>query len=115
MSVCPKCNYEYVEGVTICPDCGEVLVDESTLEKPKEYTEEDWQVVYTTNKEYEVEMMKDNLESAGISAAILSQKDRNFPAPGDLSIIKLLVKKNDLKDALNYIEEIKRQSDSKDE
>ncbi|MGA8264128.1 MAG: zinc-ribbon domain-containing protein [Ignavibacteriaceae bacterium] len=114
MSVCPNCNYEYVDGVTICPDCGTALVDESVIQKPRELSEEDWEVIYTTNDEYEVDMIRDNLKSAGIEATILSQKDRNFPAPGDFSLIKLLVRKNDVKDALNYIQATKNQSDSED-
>lgn len=115
MPVCPNCEYEYVEGVTICPDCGAVLVDESQLQKPADLSEEDWEVVYTSTKEYEVEMMRDNLEGAGIAVTILSQKDRNFPAPGDFSIVKLLVKKDDVKDALSYIKEMKNQADNSNE
>lgn len=112
MPVCPKCKYEYVEGVTICPDCGATLTDKLKLKKQEELTEKDWQIIYTGSDEYEVEMIKDNLESAGIAATILSQKDRNFPAPGDFSLIKLLVRKDDVKDALNYIQATKRRSDS---
>jgi hypothetical protein len=106
MPVCPNCNYEYVEGVTYCPDCQERLVDESEVIKPEEWTEDNWEIVYTTSRVFEAEMIKDNLEAAGIRAAILSQKDRNFPAPGDLSVVKLLVHKDNLKDALAFIEKV---------
>ncbi len=107
MPVCPNCNYEYVEGVTFCPDCGIPLVDENLITKPEDWTEENWEVVYTSGMDYEVEMIKDNLESAGITSTILSQKDRNFPAPGDFSVVKLLVHKEDVADALNFIQKIK--------
>lgn len=103
MPFCPNCSYEYIEGITICPDCGIALVDEDFFIKPQEWSEENWEVIYTSDKEYEVEMLKDNLESAGIAAAVLSQKDRNFPAPGDFSVVKLLVRKEDMKTALNFI------------
>jgi uncharacterized Zn finger protein (UPF0148 family) len=109
MPVCPNCGYEYVEGVTFCPDCQEALVPNDMITPPEEWTEENWQVVYTSGQEYEVEMIKDNLESAGITSAILTQKDRNFPAPGDLSTVKLLVKKEDLQDALNFIQNLKNE------
>lgn len=107
MPICPNCNYEYVEGVTYCPDCQTSLVDEDLITKPEDWTEENWEVVYTSNQEYEVEMLKDNLDSAGITSTILSQKDRNFPAPGDFSVVKLLVQKDDLKSALNFIQSLK--------
>lgn len=115
MPVCPNCEYEYVDGVTICPDCGQVLVDDKYFIKPEEWTEEDWEVVYTSSKEYEIEMLKDNLSGAGIPAAILSQRDRNFPTPGDLSVVKLLVHKEDVQNALNFIEQVKNQSTDEEE
>jgi hypothetical protein len=111
MPFCPNCNYEYVEGITICPDCGTHLVDEKYFIKPEDWTEENWEVVFTSGKDYEVEMLKDNLESAGITSTILSQKDHNFPAPGDFSIVKLLVRKEDIADALEFIQKINLEND----
>ena len=107
MPVCPNCEYEYVEGMTICPDCGENLVEDKYFIKPEDWTEDDWIVVYTSSQEYEVEMLKDNLESAGINAAVLSQKDRNFPTFGDFSVVKLLVQKENVSSALSFIDNIK--------
>jgi hypothetical protein len=106
MPVCPNCKYEYVEGIKVCPDCGTPLVDE--------LVEDEWIVVYTSDKDYEIEMIKDELESADIEATILSQKDRNFPAPGDLAVIKLLVKKEDATTAAKFIDDLKK-SESKEE
>ncbi len=114
MPVCPNCDYEYVDGVTFCPDCGIPLVDDKLITKPEDWTEENWEVVYTSDLDYEVEMIKDNLESAGITSAILSQKDRNFPTPGDFSVIKLLVHKEDVADALNFIQKIKSEKTEED-
>lgn len=114
MPVCPNCNYEYVDGITICPDCNTKLVDASELEKFEELSEDDWVLVYTSFNEIDVEMLKDNLESAGIGATILSQKDTSFPVPGDLSVIKLLVKKADLQPALKFIQDVKLE-DSEEE
>jgi hypothetical protein len=111
MPVCPNCNYEYVEGATVCPDCQMNLVDESEIIKPEEWTEKNWVVVYTSSTEYEIRMIRDNLEAAGITTTILSQKDRNFPAPGDLTVVKLMVHKDNLNEALSFIEKIRKENE----
>jgi len=116
MPVCPNCKYEYVEGVTMCPDCNTLLVDEVDLPTLDELSEDDWVLVYTSGSEVEVEMMKGLLESAGLEVSVLSQKDHNFPAPGDLSIVKLMVRKSDVQSALNYIQDTKTgENESPDE
>lgn len=115
MSVCPNCNYEYVEGITICPDCNTPLVDAIELNKYPELSEEDWVLIYTAFNEIDINMLKENLESAGIAALVLSQKDSSFPAPGDLSLVKLFVKKADVNEALEFIQEVKtKETDSED-
>lgn len=108
MPVCPNCNYEYVPGIVICPDCNTPLVDAIEPNNYSDLSEEDWELVYTSFSEIDADMLKENLESAGIAVSILSQKDSNFPVPGDLSTIKLFVKKADVPEALEFIEEVKR-------
>ncbi|GMR25163.1 MAG: hypothetical protein BMS9Abin39_0443 [Ignavibacteria bacterium] len=116
MPVCPKCNYEYVEGIAICPDCNTSLVKEDEFQKFEELSEKDWVLVYTSGNELEMGMLKGILESAGLEVNVLSQKDHNFPAPGDLSVVKLLVRKNDVQAALNYIQDTNnRQTKSTDQ
>lgn len=106
MPFCPNCTYEYVEGIKKCPDCGTPLV--------KELIDHEWVIVFTSDKDYEIKMMKDALESADIETNILSQKDSNFPVTGDLAVIKLLVKTDDASSALKFIEELKN-TDSEEE
>ena len=115
MPVCPHCEYEYVEGVTICPDCNSSLLADEEYIKPEEWTEKNWEIIYTTAQEFEAEMIKDNLESAGIKTVVLSQKDRNYPAPGDFSVVKLLVRKEDIKDALAFIQKVKSENSEENE
>lgn len=112
--ICPNCEYEYVEGITKCPDCGEKLIPledfTSRLTKP-----EDWVTVYTCSETYEADMLKANLEGAGIQSLILVQKDVSFPTPGDLSVIKLKVKKDDAEEARDIIDDINSSDDDFDE
>lgn len=46
---CPKCRYEYVEGVTQCSDCGSQLVPELPKEDPRkpQYEYVEWVPVFT--------------------------------------------------------------------
>jgi len=113
--ICPKCEYEYVKGIEVCADCGIPLIPieefEGHLVRPS-----DFKIVYTTDAQYEAEMFKTNLESADIETQILGQKDRNLPGAGDLSIIKVLVRKKDVEDALAIIEDINSKNiDEEDE
>lgn len=110
MPFCPKCDYEYLEGVAICPDCGTQLLSEEEYVTSEEWSEKDWVVCFIAQQEYVADMLKDNLESAGIITMILPQKDRNFPAPGDFSQIKVLVHKDDLEDAIQFIDKTQKEN-----
>jgi uncharacterized protein YbaR (Trm112 family) len=105
--ICPKCEYEYHAGVTVCPDCNTELVTienfEGNLVHPK-----DWIIVYSCADTVEADMLKSNLEGGEIEALILNQNDSSFPVVGDLSVVKLLVKRDDAEDALAIINDINK-------
>jgi hypothetical protein len=108
--ICPSCEYEYVKGVSNCPDCKIELISEDEFEGNLIH-HADWLVVYTSSDAIEMEMLKSNLAGANIEALILSQKDSSYPAVGDLAVIKLLVKKDDAEDASAIINDINRKAD----
>jgi hypothetical protein len=113
MSFCPNCKYEYQAGILKCADCGAELID--SLPGEIEINYDEFECIFTCDQFYEAEMMKDNLESAGIAAQILSQKDRNYPGPGDLSIIKVFVNKDDKDEALEFVRNLEHDFSNEDD
>lgn len=103
--ICPNCEAEYVDGVSICADCEIELLTKEDFELNLVH-HEDWVPIYSTDTTYEAEMIKANLLGANIESIVLSQKDKSFPASGDLSVIKLLVKKEDFEDSKKIIADI---------
>jgi hypothetical protein len=112
--ICPKCEYEYIESVQVCPDCGTKLITNEDFEGNLVHPS-DWCVACTCGSNIEAEMMKTNLESAGIETLVLSQSDRNFPVDGNMKIIKVLVKKDNSDEALVIINDILDNSSFKDD
>ena len=98
MKTCPSCKKEFEDDVIVCPDCGIELIPVETVE--------DWVTVYTTESEVEADMLKANLNGAGIDVVILNEKDTSFPGPGDLSIVKVTVHPKDFVEAKQSVEDI---------
>ena len=103
--ICPKCEYEYLDSIAVCPDCNSELVTKEDFEGHLIHPN-DWVIVYSCAEDLEADMLKSNLEGADIEVLILNQNDHNFPVIGDLSVIKVLVKKEDAKDASAIINDI---------
>lgn len=109
--ICPKCEAEYVKGVTVCADCGTELIPKEDFELNLVH-HEDWKTIYSTDAMYKADMIKANLAGADIESVILSQKDKNFPGVGDLSVIKVLVKKEDYDDSKKIIDDINKNEEN---
>jgi len=108
--ICPNCEYEYIDSVKVCPDCKVELVTKDEFEGHLVH-HADWIVVYSTDESYKADMYKANLEGADIEVSVLGQKDRNYPTVGDLAVIKILVKKKDVENALEIINDINSRED----
>ena len=79
MPFCPKCRYEYTEGIETCPDCGVALVEslsEGVEERPqlsgKEETYEDWIKIGNLESWQLAEMVTHGLRAKSIPAVVLS-------------------------------------------
>jgi len=113
MPYCPICKTEFIEGIKICSDCEVDLVDFLPNEGIPQT--DALELIYTTDEIYKAEMIKSNLESAGIEVTILSQKDRNYPGVGNLALIKLFVPEGDKETALEYINTMNQSSSNNNE
>ncbi len=103
--ICPNCKTEYAEEMENCPICNVPLVA-----SPEEADLSDWEIAFTTDFEYEADMLKANLEGAGIKSFVIKQKDSSFPAVGNLAVIKLFVQREKLNQALEIIKDINNQT-----
>jgi len=67
-------------------------------------TYENWVVVYTATSESEADLIKGKLESAGVSAVVLSQQDHSFyTTMGELALVRVLVAKSEYTKAQEFL------------
>jgi hypothetical protein len=68
--------------------------------------ENEWVELLITNNEIEAAMIKDLLESGGISVKMRSARVRPYPVSiGRMSEIKILVRKSDLEAAKEFLKQ----------
>lgn len=167
MPYCRKCGYEYVAGVTVCPDCSTPLTPEEPVlcDRCGEEVEPDdrfcghcgvlregeaacavhpdaaavgccvicetplcgdcarerngrffcsddehlkaafhWVSACTVPTEYEAEMIRSNLESAGIAAIVLRQSDSMYvTSVAGLAVTEVMVPVESLEDARAFL------------
>ena len=70
---CPKCRYEYKEGITVCPDCDEPLVVQLNPTTGAAATpDETWVGVCAVSGSVSAEMAKGALDSNNIPSTVVS-------------------------------------------
>jgi hypothetical protein len=80
-------------GVAVCRECRRGDAHAFLCESHEGTTViQGWAQVYSTTREFEASLLRDNLSAEGIDARIFSQKDMMFSVEfGELSIVRLLV------------------------
>ena len=61
---CPKCKYEYIDEVTVCPDCQEALIDQLPPEPEPGFV--DFKEVLATYNPADIAFLKSLLDSENI-------------------------------------------------
>jgi hypothetical protein len=129
---CPHCGYS-VEGedseyakecdnhpdsnaIGACVVCGKPVCEKcSAIHNKKIFCDNDehvrifgdWAVVFSCGTEYEAQMVKANVEMAGIQCMVFSQKDNVFFTNiGDTAVINVMVPKEKINEAEEIIEQI---------
>ena len=79
MPYCPKCKYVFQNGMGICPDCDEPLVEHSTSGGTAAMVPDDsWMVVGSIVNHNQTRVAKGSLDSSNIPSMVLSPKFAPF-------------------------------------
>lgn len=108
MPFCPQCKNEFVEGTTICEDCGVSLVAELPEGGGRPSDVEKLIEVWRTQGEVDAQIVRSLLESNGIPSMLSGESLRlthGFTVDG-LALVKILVRPRDARRACDIIEAI---------
>ncbi|MDP9347800.1 MAG: DUF2007 domain-containing protein [Gemmatimonadota bacterium] len=80
-------------GRTVCEGCQECGTDPYLCAQHAAIPIiQGWAQVYTTSDEFEMQLLRDNLQAEGVDAQIYSQKSHTYPVDmGDLAVVRLMV------------------------
>lgn len=101
MPYCPKCKYEYREGIVTCPDCDEALVTELEEDAP----DSNLVVVGTYLIAAEAEMAKLKLENHDIPAVVVGSLTSQCTPLFGIAEVRLLARERDATRAKQILQE----------
>lgn len=101
---CPNCRTEYKEGITVCADCGELLVSQLPPEPKPEWT--DLVTVLDTVNASTIALAKSILEDAGMEFNVVGELTKSMLSIG---IMKIQVAAEDADEARRLLEGIEEE------
>lgn len=114
-------NHSDVPAVAVCIICGKPVCRKCRKTRMnKTFCEDDkhvkvyqnWAVAYMSSTEYEAEMIKANLENAGIEAMIFNQQDHAyFLTVGSMARVNVMVPNERIREAQQVIESLNWSAD----
>jgi hypothetical protein len=123
-STCPACGHILSgtvqcarhadrQAVGVCVICSDAVCEECDNDSTRHHAcpvhgsvpvFEGWAQVYSTSDTVEADLIKENLQSEGLDAAVLSQKDQSFNVDlGELSPVRILVPAYDYLGAMSLL------------
>ncbi len=114
-------NHSNIPAVAVCIICGKPVCQKCRKTKMhKTFCEDDkhirvyqsWAVAYVSSTEYEAEMVKANLENAGIESMIFNQQDHAyFLTVGSMARVNVMVPNDRINDAKKVIDTLNFEAD----
>jgi hypothetical protein len=103
---CPQCNTEYRFGFTHCSDCGAPLVHLMAVETPTPHNDIKFTVLGTFATEFEANVAKTALDSAGIESMVQGGRARTSDFEHRPAGIALVVRIEDAEDAEKILSDL---------
>lgn len=97
MPYCPKCRSEFVEGTSLCEDCGVQLVSGLPAEDETIRSEEDLVEIWREQGEMNAQLVRSLLEGSGISSMLSGETLRlthGLTIDG-LALVRILIRPED--------------------
>lgn len=93
-------------GKPVCKKCRKIKMNKTFCDEDKHIrVYQSWAIAYTSSTEYEAEMVKANLENAGIEAMIFNQQDHAyFFTVGSMARVNVMVPNDRVNEAKKVIE-----------